>query len=58
MSLRDCKFLLGCVVVFCMVFAVIATVANALVVSFIAQLFAAGDLIAFLVIEFLEMSDE
>ena len=43
---------------FCMVFAVIATVANALVVSFIAQLFAAGDLIAFLVIEFLEMSDE
>lgn len=57
MSRNDFRLLLFSMTVFCMVFSVFATVAQAYTVSFIAQLFAAGDAIGVLIIELLEMKN-
>lgn len=57
MSRNDVKLLLFSMTVLGMIFSVFATVAGAYTVSFVAQLFAAGDAIGVLIIELLEMKN-
>lgn len=57
MNRKDLKIILFYVTVFCMVFSIFATAGGAYTVSFVVQLFAAGDAIGVLIIELMEMKN-